>query len=72
VRSILNATDFVLDSLPGNFPSAQIQARTNAQTGFQGISGIAALNVGDTVSGSGFLLKTTGDPVLLAEGVRKR
>ena len=72
VKSILNATDFVVDSLPGNFPSAQIQGRTSAQTGFQGISGVAALNVGDTVSLSGFLLKTTGDPVLLAEGVRKR
>lgn len=72
VKSILNATDFVVDSLPGNFPSAQIQARTNAQTGFQGISGVAALNVGDNVSLSGFLLKTTGDPVLLAEGARKR
>jgi hypothetical protein len=50
-----------VDSLPGNFPSAQIQVRPNA-----------ALNVGDTVSLSGFLLKTTGDPVLLAEDVRKR
>jgi hypothetical protein len=72
VKSILNATDFVVGSLPGNFPSAQIQARTNAQTGFQGISGAAALNLGDMVSLSGFLLKTTGDPVLLADGVRKR
>jgi hypothetical protein len=72
VKSILNATDFVVDSLPGNFPSAQIQVRTNTQTGFQGISGIAALNVGDTVSLSGFRLKTSGDPVLLPEGVRKR
>jgi hypothetical protein len=72
VKSILNATDFVVDSLPGNFPSAQIQGRTSAQTGFQGISGVAALSVGDNVSLSGFLLKTTGDPVLLAEGVRKR
>jgi hypothetical protein len=72
VKSILNATDFVADSLPGNFPSAQIQVRTNDQTGFQGVSGVAALNVRDKVSVSGFLLKTTGDPVLLAEGVRKR
>ncbi len=72
VKSILNATDFVVDSLPGNFPSAQIQVRTNAQTSFEGISGVAALNVGDTVSLSGFLLKTSGDPVLLPEGVGKR
>jgi hypothetical protein len=72
VKSILNATDFVVDSLPGNFPSAQIQVRTSAQTSFEGISGVAALTVGDTVSLSGFLLKTSGDPVLLPEGVRKR
>jgi hypothetical protein len=72
VKSILNATDFVVDNLPGNFSSAQIQVRTNAQTGFLGISGVGALNVGDTVSLSGFLLKTASDPVLLAERVRKR
>jgi hypothetical protein len=43
--------------------------RTSVQTG---ISSVTGLNVGDTESVSGFLLKTTGDPVLLAEGVRKR
>jgi hypothetical protein len=72
VKSVLNATDFVVDNLPGNFSGAQIQIRTNQQTGFWGISSAGALNVGDTVSLSGFLLKTAGDPELLAEGVRKR
>jgi hypothetical protein len=72
VKSTLNATDFIVDSLRGNFPSGQIQVRTNAESSFQDISGVAALNVGDTVSLSGFLLKTTSDPVLVAEGVRKR
>ena len=72
VKSILNSTDFVVVALPGIFPNAEIQVRTNAQTGFQGASGVAALNVGDTVSLSGFLLKTSGDPVLLPEGVLKR
>jgi hypothetical protein len=72
VKSVLNATDFVVDSLPGNFSSVQVQVHTDAQTGFLGISAVAGLNVGDKVSLSGFLLKTTGDPVLLAEGVRKR
>ena len=71
-KSILNATDFVIDSLPGNFPSGQIQVHTGTQTSFQTISNVAGLNAGDTVSVSGFLLKTAGDPVLLAEGVRKR
>jgi hypothetical protein len=46
--------------------------RTDVQTSFVGISSPGALNVGDTVLISGFLLKTSGDPVLLAEGVRKR
>ena len=72
VKSIQNATDFVVDNLPGNFLSAQIQVRTDAQTGFVGISSVGGLNVGDTLSISGFLLKTASDPVLLAEGVRRR
>ena len=72
VKSILNADEFVVDNLPGNFSSAQIQVHTNAQTGFINVSGISALNIGDTVSLSGFLLKTTGNPMLLAEGVRRR
>ena len=72
VKSILNGTDFVTDNLPRNFSSGQIQVRTSTQTGFLGISGVGSLNVGDTVSLSGFLLKTALDPVLLAEGVRKR
>src|SRR5260370_21080755 len=63
VKSILNATDFVVDSLPGNFSSVQVQVRTDAQTGFLGISGVAGLNVGDKASLSCFLLKTTVDPV---------
>lgn len=72
VKSVVNATDFIVDNLPGNFSSGQIQVRTNLQTGFVNISGVGGLKVGDTVSVSGFLLNTTGDPVLLAEGVRKR
>jgi hypothetical protein len=75
VKAKLNSTDFIVDNLPGNFAIKQIQVRTNALTGFTSstnISGLADLNVGDTVSLSGFLIKTAGDPVLLAEGVRKR
>lgn len=72
VKSILNATDFVVDKLPGNFPSGQIQVRTNDQTSLQGISSVGTLHTGDTVSVSGFLLKTGNDPVLLAEGISKR
>jgi len=79
VKSILNADDFIVDSLPGNFSSVQVQVETNTQTNlllgptnFLGISDVADLKVGDKVSLSGLLLKTMGDPVLLAEGVRKR
>ena len=71
VKSKLNATDFLVDNLPGNFPSAQIRVQTG-RTEFTNISGLTDLNVGDTVSLSGFLLKSAGDPVLLAEAVRKR
>ena len=72
VKSVLNGTDFIVDNLPGNFPSGQIEVRTDAQTGFVGISGVSGLNAGDAVSLGGFLLKTASDPVLFAEGVRKR
>ena len=72
VKSVANATHFVVNNLPGNFPSGQIQVHTGAQTSLRNISNVAGLNAGDTVSVSGFLLKTAGDPVLLAEGVRKR
>jgi hypothetical protein len=72
VSSIPNSTEFVVDNLPAKLSSGRIQVRTNAQTGFVGNSNVGALNVGDTVSLGGFMLKTSGDPVLLSEGVRKR
>jgi hypothetical protein len=72
VKSIVGPTDFVLDNLPANFSSTQIQVHTVVQTTLLGISSVSNLQVGDTASVSGFLFKTAGDPALLAEGVRKR
>jgi hypothetical protein len=75
VKAKLNATDFTVDKLSELFTSAginQIEVRTSAQTSFENVSGVVALNVGDTVSLRGLLFRTTGDPVLVAEKVRKR
>ena len=69
--------NFTVNNLPGLFAStipaiSQIQARTSAQTAYQGVTGFAALNLGDTVSLRGLLFKTLGDPTLVADAVRKR
>jgi len=72
VKSILSATDFVVNSLPGNFPTTEIQVSTSSNTSFTNVVGLSGLNPGDTVSFSGFLLKTSGDPLLVAGEVRKR
>lgn len=78
-QKLANGTDFIVDTLPSLFTSAtptavtQIEVRTSAQTGFDNVTGVAALNVGDTVSLRGLLFKqTVGDPVLVAKKVRKR
>jgi hypothetical protein len=69
--------NLVVDNLPGLFTSAtplitQIQAQTSNQTAFQNVTGFFALSLGDTVSLRGLLFKTLGDPVLVADTVRKR
>lgn len=68
---------FLVSNLPGLFtsanpPIAQIEIRTSTGTNFEGVSGVAALNLGDTVSLRGLLFKTGGNPVLAAKKVRKR
>jgi hypothetical protein len=69
--------NFTVNNLPGLFASAtpvisQIQVRTSAQTTYQGVTGLAALSLGDTVSLRGLLFKTLADPALVADKVRKR
>ena len=64
-----------MDNLPSLFTSAginQIEVRTSSQTDFEGVSGVAGLSAGNTVSLRGLLFSTTGSPVLVAKKVRKR
>jgi len=66
---------FNVGSLPSLFTSAgitQIQVQTSAQTEFEGVSGVAGLNSGDTVSLRGLLFSASPNPVLVADKVRKR
>ena len=68
---------FIVDNLPSLFTSAnppvnEIEVRTSAQTNFNNVGNVGALNVGNTVSLRGLLFKTAGDPVLVASKVRLR
>jgi uncharacterized protein DUF4382/uncharacterized protein DUF5666 len=81
-RSVLTATvksvsgtTLVLDNLPGLFAAAgitEIQVATSTQTDFRNVSGAGGLSPQDEVSIRGFLFKTSGGPVLLADIVRKQ
>jgi len=75
VDTKLNTTDFTVNTLPSVFTSAGInavEARTSAQTDFEGTS-FASLVAGDTVSLGGLLFRrAVGNPVLVTDKVRKR
>lgn len=75
--SAKSGSNFTVSNLPSLFTTAnpainQIEVRTSSQTDFENVSGVAALNVGDSVSLRGLLFKTTATPVLLAKKVIKR
>ncbi len=72
VTSKLDAVSFAVGSLPGIFSNAQVSVITSTNTIFENVVDVNSLNVGDTVSLSGQLFKTTGGPVLAALRVRKR
>jgi len=66
---------FNVTNLPSLFTSAgitQIRVQTSSQTEFEGVSGVSALNSGDTVSLRGLLFASSPNPVLIADKVRKR
>jgi hypothetical protein len=71
VEAKVDADNFTVANLPGIFTSAQIQVQASAAT-FDGVANVSALNVGDTVSVEGSLFKTSGNPMLVADKVRKR
>jgi len=68
-------SSFNVGGLPGLFTSAgisQIQVQTSSQTNFDNVSGVSGLADGSTVSLRGLLFKSTPNPVLIADKVRKR
>ncbi len=67
-----SGTDFRLGNLSNLFPASGIIVRTMPETEFEGVSGLAALADGRSVSVRGWLFKTSGDPVLVAKKVRAR
>jgi Domain of unknown function (DUF5666) len=70
-----SGNNFNVGGLAGLFTSAgisQIQAQTSSQTNFDNVSGVSGLADGSTVSLRGLLFKSTPNPVLIADKVRKR
>ncbi len=75
VASKIDASTFTMNNLPGTFAAAGIstmQVSTSVQTEFDSVSGMGALNVGDTVSVRGPLFAGNGTPILIASKVQKR
>ena len=68
-------SSFNVGGLPSLFTSAgvsQIQVQTSSQTNFENVSGVSGLADGSTVSLRGLLFRSTPNPVLIADRVRKR
>ena len=66
---------FNVSNLPSLFTSAgvtQIQVQTSAKTSFEGVAGVGGLADGNVASVRGLLFKSTPNPVLIADKVRKR
>ncbi len=75
VASKIDASTFTVSNLPGLFAPAGINAvkiMTSSGTEFTNVSGVAALNVGDTVSLRGPMFMATGNATMIASKVRKR
>ncbi len=75
VASKIDANTFMLNNLPGMFGSAGMSSMTidaSAQTTFENVSGVAALNVGDSVSVRGPMFMANGTATFVASKVVKR
>jgi uncharacterized protein DUF5666 len=75
VASKIDANTFTVTNLPGMFGTAGIttmRISTSAQTTFDGVSGVSALNVGDTVSARGPMFMASGTVTIVASKVQKR
>jgi hypothetical protein len=68
-------SSFNVGSLPGIFGAngiAQIQVQTSSQTNFDGVNGTSGLADAMVVSLRGLLFKSSPNPILIADKVRKR
>ena len=75
VASKLGADTFTLQGLPGLFGTAgfsTMTVNTSAQTMFENVANVAALNVGDTVSVRGPMFMASGTPTIVGGKVQKR
>jgi Domain of unknown function (DUF5666) len=75
VASIVNADTFTLQSLPALMGMAGISTMTvstSAQSMFENVTNVAALNVGDTVSVRGPMFTVNGAPAIIASKIMKR
>jgi len=75
VASKIDATTFTMNSLPGMFTAAGIstmKVTTLAETEFDGVSGLGAMNVGDTVIVRGPLFAGSATKTMIAARVQKR
>ncbi len=70
-----NGNNFNVGNLPTLFTANGvnlIEVQTCSQTNFDNMSGISALTDGTTVSLRGLLFKSSANPILIADKVRKR
>jgi hypothetical protein len=75
VASVTNAGTFTMQSLPGMMASAgfsTMSVNTSAQTTFENVANVAAMNMGDTVSVRGPMFMANGTPTIVCSKVQKR
>lgn len=75
VSGAVSGNNFNAGSLPGLFTTNginTIQVQTSSQTGFENVTAAGGLADGNSVSVRGLLFRSTPNPVLIADKVRKR
>ena len=75
VASVTDADTFTMQSLPGMMASAgfsTMSVNTSAQTTFENVANVAAMNMGDTVSVRGPMFMANGTPTIVCSKVQKR
>jgi len=75
VSSVTNADTFSMQSLPGMMVSGgffTMTVNTSAQTMFENVANVAAMNMGDTISVRGPMFAVNGTPTIVCAKVLKR